>query len=202
MDNQTSQRQIPSSEPVPWPDSRSEDRNPEPGRSFRRSWRVSLYLGPSRGGRAAWTAGGGAWLHLSLWAGAGGTMLLLTLLTGTFGSSESLMWLCERPALTEVRDERRPRPHWKLNARPWGAPSGPGLVLCPRGIDNEASVLTCTERRGSLSRPITARATFLIWGGGGGVDLRILGPKCFIRPLLCLLRSFQVPYLPKMNENE
>lgn len=38
-----------------------------------------------------------------------------------------------------------------------GPPSGPGLVLCPRGIDNEASVLTCTDRPGSLST-----GTFLI----------------------------------------
>lgn len=40
--------------------------------------------------------------------GGGRTMLLLTLLMGTFGFSESLMWLCERPALAEVRDERTP----------------------------------------------------------------------------------------------
>lgn len=70
-------------------------------------------------------------------SGGSGTMLLLTLLMGTFGSSESLMWLCERPALTEVRDERCPvmvqgflvSAHWKLNAS-GGGRQVPGL-FCP-----------------------------------------------------------------------
>lgn len=102
-------------------------------------------------------------------SGGAGTMLLLTLLTGTFGFSESLMWLCERPALTEVRDERVPATvqgcpvlvHWKLNAS--GGASRSWACFVPCGMDNEASVSTCRmERWGSLSHLKRAQVTYLI----------------------------------------
>lgn len=104
--------------------------------------------------------------------GGAGTMLLLTLLTGTFGFSESLMWLCERPALAEVRDERIPASvqccpvlvHWKLNASRWGGgPIRSWACFVPCGMDNETSVSTCRmERWGSVSRLKRAQVTYLI----------------------------------------
>lgn len=102
-------------------------------------------------------------------SGGAGTMLLLTLLTGTFGFSESLMWLCERPALTEVRDERGPATLqgclvlvcWKLNASGGAIVSWACFVPC--GRDNEASVSTCRmEGWGSLSHLKRAQVTYLI----------------------------------------
>ncbi len=120
--------------------------------------------------------GGGPWplegVPCYTWpfeSGGAGTMPLLTLLTGTFGFSESLMWLCERPALTEVRDERVPATvqscpvlvHWKLNASRGAIGSWACFVSC--GTDNEASVSTCRmESWGSLSHLKRAQVTYLI----------------------------------------
>lgn len=128
-------------------------------------------------------------------SGVVGTILLLTLLTGTFGFSESLMWLCERPALTEVRDERVPATvqgcpvlvHWKLNAS--GGASGSWACFVPCGMDNEASVSTCRmERWGSLSHLKRAQVTYLIcprqardmiWSRGAS-GLNVLYPRFFL----------------------
>lgn len=136
--------------------------------------------------------------------GGAGTMLLLTLLTGTFGFSESLMWLCERPALAEVRDERVPAAvqgcpvlvHWKLNAS--GGAIGSWACFVPRGMDNEASVSTCrTERWGSLSHLKRAQVTYLIcprqardmiWSRGAS-SLNVLYRSFLISFLCCTTQS-------------
>lgn len=141
-------------------------------RSCRWSWRVSLYLRTQAGGGVmqSWPLEGVPCYTWPFESGGPGTMLLLTLLMGTFGSSESLMWLCERPTLTEVRDERCPAmvqgflvsAHWKLNASGGGAVRSQACFV-PCGIDNEASVSTCRmERWGSLSLLKRAQVTYLI----------------------------------------
>lgn len=162
-------------------------------RSCRWIWRVSLYL---------WTRGGWPWplewVPCYTWpfeSGGAGTMLLLTLLTGTFGFSESLMWLCERPALTEVRDERVPAAvqgcpvlvHRKLNAS--GGAIGSWVCFVPCGMDNEASVSTCgMERWGSPSHLKRAQVTYLIcprqardliWSRGAS-SLNVLYHGCLV----------------------
>lgn len=162
-------------------------------RSCRWIWRLSLYLW-SQGGRP-WPLEGVPCYTWPFESGVAGTILLLTLLTGTFGSSESLMWLCERPALTEVRDERVPATvqgcpvlvHWKLNAS--GGASGSWACFVPCGMDNEASVSTCRmERWGSLSHLKRAQVTYLIcprqardmiWSRGAS-GLNVLYPGFFL----------------------
>ncbi len=152
-------------------------------------------------------------------------MLLLTLLTGTFGFSESLMWLCKRPALTEVRDERVPATvqscpvlvHWKLNAS--GGAIGSWACFVPCGMDNEVSVSTCRmERWGSLSHLKRAQVTYLIcprqagdmiWSRGA-FSLNVLYRGFLISfcaapheaPLLSVLSCASWKLRPKSTKNE